>query len=171
MHLKKCTSNAQTRTKPHEITYSLCSYQFFLCRLLFKYIFNECIYTHRCNIITFGIISYIHHIHTSRWGKTLDIVASSIKYIYYVNKTHNSILNAPWFHTPASHFYETEIPPWAIFPSKNGKDELITHFWWHFLPISCLTYRPKTKSMKIPVRATSRFLFIYSKMGVWVAVK
>ena len=37
-------------------------------------------------------------------GKTLYIVASSKNYRYDVNKTQNSILKIPWFHTPASHF-------------------------------------------------------------------
>ena len=36
--------------------------------------------------------------------KNLDIIASNINSTYDVNKTQNSILNMPWFHTPASHF-------------------------------------------------------------------
>ena len=42
----------------------------------------------------------------------MDIVASSIKFTYDVNKMQNSILNIPWFHTPASHF------------SRNGNDTM-----------------------------------------------
>ena len=34
----------------------------------------------------------------------MDIVPSSIFYTYEVNKKDNSILQVPWFHTPASNF-------------------------------------------------------------------
>ena len=34
----------------------------------------------------------------------VDIVASGIISMYDVNKTHNSILKTPWFHTLASHY-------------------------------------------------------------------
>ena len=43
--------------------------------------------------------------HTYIWlGKTMDILASSIISTHDVDKTQNSILKVPWFHTPASHF-------------------------------------------------------------------
>ena len=45
-------------------------------------------------------------------GKNLDIVASSITSMYDINKTKNSILKIPWFHTPVSIF------------SRNGHDNM-----------------------------------------------
>ena len=44
---------------------------------------------------------------TAGWENTIDIVASSMNYMYDVNKAQNSILNIPLFHTPASHFSES----------------------------------------------------------------
>ena len=52
-------------------------------------------------------------------GKNLDIVASSITSMYDINKTQNSILKIPWFHTPFSIFHETDMPPWTRLTSKN----------------------------------------------------
>ena len=72
--------------------------------------------------------------HTYTWvGKTLDIVVSTIISMYDVDKTYNSILKVPWFHTPASHFFTK----WTwhhgrYFRAKNYNDRLITHFWWQF---------------------------------------
>ena len=42
----------------------------------------------------------------------MDILSSSMIYTYDVHKMQNSILNIPWFHTPASHF------------SRNGYDTM-----------------------------------------------
>ena len=49
------------------------------------------------------------------------IVASSIHYMYDVDKMQNSIPKIRWFHTPASHFHETDMTPWARLMSENWR--------------------------------------------------
>ena len=94
-------------------------------------------------------------------GKTLDILASTINSTYNVDKMHNSILKIPWFCTPASHFHETDMTPWARFPCKNW--QWLTHstlFAAVFPPTPRLKYLGNTISRKLPVRETSGVYFI-----------
>ena len=102
-------------------------------------------------------------------GKTLDIVASSMTYMYDINKTKNSILKIPWFHTPVSIF------------SRNGHDNMGNIYKWKltttkwfpifggiFLPIPRLTDLSSTISGKLTVKETLGDSFIYPKVRVRV---
>ena len=87
--------------------------------------------------------------------------------MYDIDKTHNSILKIPWFHTPSSHF------------SRNGRDTMgniskqklamIDSFHIYgssFLPISCLKYWPNTISRKLPVKATLGSILYTQRWGL-----
>ena len=101
-------------------------------------------------------------------GKNLYIVSSSIISMYDINKTQNSILKMPWFHTLASHFSQNghdtigNISEW-----KLAMTNLFCIFGGNFLPIPRLTYWPNTISRKIPVNTTSGVYLIYPKVRVW----
>ena len=93
---------------------------------------------------------------TSGWGGNLNIINYGINFMHDDDKTKNNILKIPWFHTAASHFYETEMTPLARVSSENWRQQTHSVFLVAvFPPIPCLTYWPNPISRKLPVRATS----------------
>ena len=63
----------------------------------------------------------------------MDIIASSILSPYDVDKTLNSILKIPSFHTLASQFSRNGHDTMGeIAQQKLVDDELIPPFWWQF---------------------------------------
>ena len=64
----------------------------------------------------------------------MDIVASIIISVYVADKTQNSILKMPWFHTPASHFSQNR----HCTISNIAKQQLeMTASLWIVVAVSC----------------------------------
>ena len=67
--------------------------------------------------------------------KNMDILASSLIYMYGVDKTHNSILNMPLFHTPASHLSRNgHYTMGKIYEWKLATTNLFRIFGGRFFP-------------------------------------
>ena len=85
-----------------------------------------------------ALLSFNKHeknkISTSGWGKTLDIVASSIIYTCDVNITWNNILIVPWCHwffSPVFHLWCNRLDTKKTFFIPNEKFFFIirVHLW------------------------------------------
>ena len=71
----------------------------------------------------------------------MDIIASSIIYVYNVDKMQISILKVPWFHTPASHFQQNRYDTMGNISEQNLEmTDSFRIFGGSFLFIPCLKY-------------------------------
>ena len=94
-------------------------------------------HTHRQNLFTNWNFTWYSWV-----GKTLDIVASGILSTYDIDKTQNSTLNIPWFHTPAfnlswnGHATMGNISEWKLARTKILRifgGSFVAHPWPNIL--------------------------------------
>ena len=76
------------KTNPLEVAHEICFYHLFIYRVCFKYTFMELIYIYRCKNTTLGIISHVHHTHSSFIKIVFEKVLFSHNCLMYIRDSY-----------------------------------------------------------------------------------